>query len=165
LTFTDNHPSVVLVDFHDNQIGVAEKLEAHRNGGRLHRAFRYFFSTTSASCSCRDARQKNTTVRECGQIPAAVTRVRVGILFPRRNYAYRLKSEWRRRSNMSELFPTGFSWTTALRNGNSTICSLADILEQCLPIEKKWMPCNGFLRETSIDYCENIINPLRLGFP
>jgi len=42
LTFTDNHPSVVLVDFHDNQIGVAEKLEAHRNGGRLHRAFSIF---------------------------------------------------------------------------------------------------------------------------
>ncbi len=32
-----NH--VVLVDYEDNPIGIMEKLEAHQNGGHLHRAF------------------------------------------------------------------------------------------------------------------------------
>jgi isopentenyl-diphosphate delta-isomerase len=30
---------IILVDEHDRQIGVEEKLAGHRNGGRLHRAF------------------------------------------------------------------------------------------------------------------------------
>ncbi len=33
---------VVLVDEKDNKIGVEEKLKAHQNGGRLHRAFSIF---------------------------------------------------------------------------------------------------------------------------
>ena len=33
---------VVLVDEKDNQIGVEEKIRAHENGGRLHRAFSIF---------------------------------------------------------------------------------------------------------------------------
>lgn len=39
MKLSDNYLSVVLVDCLDNQVGVAEKLEAHRNGGQLHRAF------------------------------------------------------------------------------------------------------------------------------
>jgi isopentenyl-diphosphate Delta-isomerase len=35
-------PQVVLVDPQDRQIGLAEKLDAHRNGGRLHRAVSVF---------------------------------------------------------------------------------------------------------------------------
>ncbi len=34
--------NVILVDEKDNSIGVMEKLEAHKNGGRLHRAFSIF---------------------------------------------------------------------------------------------------------------------------
>lgn len=33
---------VVLVDEHDREVGTAEKIEAHRSGGRLHRAFSVF---------------------------------------------------------------------------------------------------------------------------
>ena len=33
---------VILVDEHDRPVGVAEKLEAHTGGGRLHRAFSVF---------------------------------------------------------------------------------------------------------------------------
>ena len=33
---------VILVDEHDSPIGVEEKLRAHQNGGRLHRAFSIF---------------------------------------------------------------------------------------------------------------------------
>lgn len=33
---------VILVDEHDNQIGTAEKMEAHQHGGKLHRAFSVF---------------------------------------------------------------------------------------------------------------------------
>ena len=33
---------VVLVDEHDRELGPMDKLEAHRNGGRLHRAFSVF---------------------------------------------------------------------------------------------------------------------------
>ncbi len=33
---------VVLVDENDNEIGTMEKIEAHRNGGHLHRAFSIF---------------------------------------------------------------------------------------------------------------------------
>ena len=33
---------VVLVDENDNQIGVEEKIKAHENGGKLHRAFSIF---------------------------------------------------------------------------------------------------------------------------
>ena len=38
----NEHQLVVLVDSDDNEVGVAEKLEAHRNGGLLHRAFSIF---------------------------------------------------------------------------------------------------------------------------
>ncbi len=38
----DNKSEVILVDEKDNQIGKMEKLEAHRNGARLHRAFSVF---------------------------------------------------------------------------------------------------------------------------
>ncbi len=38
----DKDPKVILVDENDNQIGVAGKLEAHSNGGRLHRAISIF---------------------------------------------------------------------------------------------------------------------------
>jgi len=33
---------VILVDKNDNQIGVEDKMKAHRNGGKLHRAFSVF---------------------------------------------------------------------------------------------------------------------------
>ena len=33
---------VILVDKDDNEIGVEDKMEAHRNGGKLHRAFSIF---------------------------------------------------------------------------------------------------------------------------
>jgi isopentenyl-diphosphate delta-isomerase len=33
---------VILVDHNDNQIGLEEKLKAHQNGGKLHRAFSIF---------------------------------------------------------------------------------------------------------------------------
>lgn len=33
---------VVLVDEHDNKVGLEEKLRAHQNGGKLHRAFSVF---------------------------------------------------------------------------------------------------------------------------
>ncbi len=33
---------VILVDENDNEIGTMEKIEAHRNGGKLHRAFSVF---------------------------------------------------------------------------------------------------------------------------
>ncbi len=33
---------VILVDENDNQIGIEEKLKAHQNGGKLHRAFSIF---------------------------------------------------------------------------------------------------------------------------
>ncbi|MGC9037591.1 MAG: isopentenyl-diphosphate Delta-isomerase [Candidatus Micrarchaeia archaeon] len=33
---------VVLVDEHDNEVGIEDKLEAHKNGGKLHRAFSIF---------------------------------------------------------------------------------------------------------------------------
>ncbi len=33
---------VILIDDHDNQIGVEEKLRAHQDGGKLHRAFSVF---------------------------------------------------------------------------------------------------------------------------
>jgi len=33
---------LILVDEHDNPIGTAEKMEAHMNGGKLHRAFSIF---------------------------------------------------------------------------------------------------------------------------
>lgn len=33
---------VILVDENDNSIGTCEKIEAHRNGGKLHRAFSVF---------------------------------------------------------------------------------------------------------------------------
>ena len=33
---------VVLVDETDNQVGIEDKMEAHRNGGKLHRAFSIF---------------------------------------------------------------------------------------------------------------------------
>lgn len=33
---------VILVDHEDNQIGLEEKLKAHQNGGKLHRAFSIF---------------------------------------------------------------------------------------------------------------------------
>ena len=35
----DTEERVVLVDGEDHEVGVAPKMEAHRNGGRLHRAF------------------------------------------------------------------------------------------------------------------------------
>ncbi len=35
-------PEVILVDEDDNRIGTAEKLEAHKNGGKLHRCFSIF---------------------------------------------------------------------------------------------------------------------------
>jgi len=34
--------SVILVDEHDREVGTSEKLAAHRDGGRLHRAFSVF---------------------------------------------------------------------------------------------------------------------------
>jgi len=33
---------VILVDENDNEVGVEEKIKAHRNGGKLHRAFSIF---------------------------------------------------------------------------------------------------------------------------
>lgn len=33
---------IILVDEHDNEVGSIEKMEAHRNGGKLHRAFSIF---------------------------------------------------------------------------------------------------------------------------
>lgn len=33
---------VILVDEHDNPVGIEDKLRAHQNGGRLHRAFSIF---------------------------------------------------------------------------------------------------------------------------
>ncbi len=38
----DQSQYVVLVDENDNPLGVEEKLKAHQNGGRLHRAFSVF---------------------------------------------------------------------------------------------------------------------------
>lgn len=35
-------PEVILVDEDDNRIGTAEKLEAHKDGGKLHRCFSIF---------------------------------------------------------------------------------------------------------------------------
>jgi len=35
---------VILVDDHDNAVGTAEKVRAHQDGGRLHRAFSVFVS-------------------------------------------------------------------------------------------------------------------------
>jgi len=33
---------IILVDKNDNQVGIEEKLKAHQNGGKLHRAFSIF---------------------------------------------------------------------------------------------------------------------------
>ncbi|MGC8676082.1 MAG: isopentenyl-diphosphate Delta-isomerase [Candidatus Micrarchaeia archaeon] len=38
----NEHQLVVLVDENDNQVGTADKLEAHMHGGKLHRAFSIF---------------------------------------------------------------------------------------------------------------------------
>lgn len=38
----DNVEQVILVDHDDNQIGIEEKLKAHEDGGKLHRAFSIF---------------------------------------------------------------------------------------------------------------------------
>lgn len=35
-------PKVILVDENDNEIGIEDKLEAHEDGGKLHRAFSIF---------------------------------------------------------------------------------------------------------------------------
>ena len=37
-----NHEQLILVDLEDNEMGSAEKLEAHQNGGLMHRAFSVF---------------------------------------------------------------------------------------------------------------------------
>ena len=39
---SDRMEQVILVDHNDNQIGLEEKLKAHQNGGKLHRAFSIF---------------------------------------------------------------------------------------------------------------------------
>ena len=39
---SDTVEQVILVDHNDNQIGLEEKLKAHQNGGKLHRAFSIF---------------------------------------------------------------------------------------------------------------------------
>ncbi|GIW96671.1 MAG: isopentenyl-diphosphate Delta-isomerase [Pirellulaceae bacterium] len=39
---TPDQGELILVDAHDNPIGRADKVAAHRNGGRLHRAFSVF---------------------------------------------------------------------------------------------------------------------------
>jgi isopentenyl-diphosphate delta-isomerase len=38
---------LILVDEHDNPVGYAPKLEAHQNGGKLHRAFSVFIFNTA----------------------------------------------------------------------------------------------------------------------
>jgi len=42
-TFSQNLDQVVLVDKHDRVIGQADKIEAHRGSGQLHRAISVFF--------------------------------------------------------------------------------------------------------------------------
>jgi isopentenyl-diphosphate delta-isomerase len=50
---------VILVDENDRQIGVAEKLAAHRDGGRLHRAFSIFlFNAAGEMLLQRRSRRK-----------------------------------------------------------------------------------------------------------
>jgi isopentenyl-diphosphate delta-isomerase len=38
---------VILVDENDNEIGIAEKMKAHQNGGLLHRAFSVFITNSA----------------------------------------------------------------------------------------------------------------------
>jgi len=69
---------IVLVDEKDNPIGYEEKLSAHRNGGKLHRAFSIFiFPIPQNEALLQLSRKQSTTSRASGATLVAVIPQRV----------------------------------------------------------------------------------------
>jgi hypothetical protein len=66
---------LILVNEHDEAVGVEEKITAHLNGA-LHRAFSVFILTRSASSFYRKGPALNTIPRASGRIRAADIRDR-----------------------------------------------------------------------------------------
>lgn len=46
----NSHDNVILVDENDNEIGRANKVDAHRDGGKLHRAVSVFIFNANVEC-------------------------------------------------------------------------------------------------------------------
>ena len=66
---------VVLVDPNDNEIGLMEKMEAHKKG-LLHRAFSFFIFNSKGEWLLQQRAWGNTTAPVCGPTPAAATPAR-----------------------------------------------------------------------------------------
>ena len=77
---------MILVDKNDKEIGFEEKLKAHQNGGKLHRAFSIFvFNSKGELLAPEKSQRENIIPRFCGPILVAAIRGQEKIL--RRRFA------------------------------------------------------------------------------